>query len=91
MALRTSTSGFFQGARAARSQPAGEPAQLDRQGLVGGLLLLVAPLDLADLDLELGADVLVLERLEQPGHRLVLLRPAPQVQLGPALRGLGLR
>ena len=41
------------GAARLGGQPAGQLAQLDRQGPVRGLLLLVAPLDLADLDLEL--------------------------------------
>ena len=47
-------------------------------------------LDLADLDLDLGADRLVAERLQQAGNRLVLLRLATHVDLGPAMTRLGL-
>ncbi len=67
-----------------------ELAEIGRQGQVGGPLLVVVPDQLPDLDHQLGADLLLREGLQE-GFRLpVLLGLAADIDLAPALGGLGL-
>ena len=57
--------------------------------LVGGSLLLIAALDLSNLDLELGRHVLRVQRFQQLRDTVKLLCLASQVDIRPALCRLG--
>ncbi len=77
---------FLPRAAPRRGDALGQRPQLVGQGAVGGGLRVVAADLVADLDQQLGGDVLARERRQPLAHPAGLLRPAAEVDLGLELR-----